>query len=215
MRCFAGWHVLPLVLLVGLTVTAVRAETTSAPVFDSMTVFVAQGANHNLKELPERIIAGNPDWEKSYFNAVGLSRTGATLGQSWEMFQGTPFASIARGYELVLAQHHGLQDNAEVGAAYKLKTPDLELAALGVNFGAGIGMSYALGNPAYEDGPKDNPAKRYRTQLLLLFDLEWRVRGYDAWSLVTRIHHRSGVYGLIAPRHVGSNFMAAGIRYRF
>ncbi len=216
MRCFAGRQVLLPVLLAGSMVASVQAQTPPAdPMFDSVTVFVAQGADHNLKELPERIIAGNPDWEKSYFNALGLGKDRNTLGQSWEMFRGTPFAAIAQGYELVLAQHHGLQDNAEIGAAYKLKTPDLELAALGVNFGAGIGMSYALGTPAYEDGAADNPGKRYRTQLLLLFDFEWRVRGYDAWSLVTRIHHRSGVYGLIAPPHVGSNFMAAGIRYRF
>jgi hypothetical protein len=32
---------------------------------------------------------------------------------------------------------------------------------------------------------------------------------------VTRIHHRSGVYGLIAPSGVGSNFVVAGLRYKF
>jgi hypothetical protein len=33
------------------------------------------------------------------------------------------------------------------------------------------------------------------------------------WSLVTRIHHRSGAWGLFG--HSGSNVLAAGIRYRF
>ena len=92
-----------------------------------------------------------------------------------------------------------MQDNAEVGAAYTLHTPDLELGAAGVNFATGVGLSYALGTPSYEDGPLNDPARRYRLQLLLLFDLEWKLRGYGDWSLVTRVHHRSGVYGLIAP----------------
>ena len=108
-----------------------------------------------------------------------------------------------------------MQDNAEVGAAYTLHTPDLELGAAGVNFATGVGLSYALGTPSYEDGPLNDPARRYRLQLLLLFDLEWKLHGYGDWSLVTRVHHRSGVYGLIAPSHVGSNFLALGIRYKF
>lgn len=216
MRCFAGRRVLLPVLLAGSMVASARAQTLPAdPVFDSVTLFVAQGADHNLKELPERIVAGNPSWEKSYFKAVGLARTESTLGQGWERLQGTPLASIARGYEVVLAQHHGMQDNSEAGAAYTLRTPDLELGSMGVNFGSGVGLSYALGTPTYEDGPKTDPEKRYRLQLLLLFELEWRVRQLEDMAFVTRVHHRSGVYGLIAPRHVGSNFLAAGIRYRF
>ncbi|MBU0620464.1 MAG: hypothetical protein KJ795_01320 [Gammaproteobacteria bacterium] len=205
-----------LLLLLGLRAFDAGADTVSEKrMYDSVAVYAGQGADHNLQELPGRIVKANLDWEKSYFNAVGLTRANGTLGQGWQVFEGTPLAAIRQGYELVLVQHRGLQDNAEVGAAYTLKTPDLELGALGVNFGSGIGFSYALGNPTYEDGAKDDPGRRYRLQLLLLFDLEWRVSGLAHWSLVTRVHHRSGVYGLIAPPHVGSNFLAAGIRYSF
>lgn len=112
-------------------------------------------------------------------------------------------------------QHHGMQDNAEVGAAYKLGMGDWALGPLAVGLSAGMGLSYALGTPTYEDGPLDDPARRYRMQMLLQFDLEWRLQTVEALSLVMRVHHRSGVYGLIAPSHVGSNFLAAGIRYRF
>jgi hypothetical protein len=34
----------------------------------------------------------------------------------------------------------------------------------------------------------------------------------DKDSLFLRLHHRSGVYGLIAPQHVGSNFITFGLR---
>jgi len=200
-------------LLVACIAAQAQAEPAQA-LFDSVAVFAAQGADHNLKELPGRIVAGDIAWEKSYFNALGFRKTGEAVGHSWEMLRGTPLAAILQGYELVLVQHHGMQDNAEVGAAYTLRTPDLELGAAGVNFATGVGLSYALGTPSYEDGPLNDPARRYRLQLLLLFDLEWKLRGYGDWSLVTRVHHRSGVYGLIAPSHVGSNFLALGIRYK-
>lgn len=116
---------------------------------------------------------------------------------------------------MVLVQHRGLQGNAEIGAAYMLRTSDLQMGALGVNFGAGVGLSYALGNPSYEDGSTLDPGRRYRLQLLALFELEWRMRGFEDISVVTRVHHRSGVYGLIAPQGVGSNFLALGVRYKF
>ena len=116
---------------------------------------------------------------------------------------------------MVLLQHRGRQDNVELGAAYMLRTPDLALAQLRVNVGGGLGLSHAFGTPSYEDGPKSDPAKRYHTQLLVLLEAEWSLASLPDWSLVTRIHHRSGAYGLIAPRFVGSNFVVAGVRYRF
>jgi len=183
--------------------------------FDSVSVYTARGANHNLRELPGKIITKNLDWDQTYFAALGFGKVRGTLGQSIEGFQGTPFESFPHGYETVVVKHSGLQSNVEVGAAYMLKTTDLHLGELGVNFGAGAGLSYALGYPGYEDGPDNDPARRYRLQLLALFDLEWRLAGYDRLSIITRVHHRSGVYGLIAPRHVGSNFLAAGLRYKF
>jgi 2-polyprenyl-3-methyl-5-hydroxy-6-metoxy-1,4-benzoquinol methylase len=37
----------------------------------------------------------------------------------------------------------------------------------------------------------------------------------DKDSVFLRLHHRSGVYGLIAPQHVGSNFITIGLRKYF
>lgn len=204
------------VLVLGLNSAFVQADTFSAEgVFDSVSLYAGQGANHNLRELPGRIITRNVEWDRTYFAAMGFGKVRGTLGQSIDSLQGTLFESVLHGYETVLVKHSGLQSNAEVGAAYMLRTSDLQLGKLGVNFGAGAGLSYALGYPSYEDGPDNDPARRYRLQLLALFDLEWRLAGFDKMSLNTRVHHRSGVYGLIAPRHVGSNFLAVGIRYKF
>jgi hypothetical protein len=205
-----------LVFVIGLNAGLVRAETFSADgTFDSVSVYAGKGADHNLRELPGRILTSDLDWDKTYFAALGFGKVRGTLGQSIESFRGTPIESIRHGYETVLVKHFGMQSNGEMGAAYMLKTPDLQLGRLGVNFGAGAGLSYALGYPGYEDGPDNDPARRYRLQLLALFELEWRMIGFENLSVITRVHHRSGVYGLIAPRHVGSNFLAVGVRHKF
>jgi hypothetical protein len=180
-----------------------------------VSVYAGQGADHNLPELPEAILTGDIEWEKSYFISFGLGKTRGTLGENLEFLQETFFADFGHGYELVLVQHRGLQSNQEMAGAYTLRTPDAYLGPLGVNLGAGMGLSYAFGTPSYEDGPRDDPDRRYRLQLLALFELEWRIRGIEDFSFVTRVHHRSGGYGVIAPRYVGSNFMAAGLRYQF
>lgn len=205
-----------LVLWSGLWVTSLKAdEQPRHRLFDSLAIYAGQGVDHNLRELPGSILGGDIEWEKSYFAGLGLGGTIGTLGEDIEFLQGNPLGAISHGYELVVVKHHGLQDNLEAGAAYMLRTPDAHLGPLGVNFAAGVGLSYAFGTPSYEDGPKDDPDERYRLQLLALFEFEWRVRGLENLSFVTRTHHRSGVYGVIAPRNVGSNFLAAGVRWEF
>ncbi len=184
-------------------------------VFDSLTVYGGQGVDHNLRNIPEAIVSNNIAREKSYFTGVGLGKTGPELGQSFGQFQGTPWAVLRQEYELLLLKHRGLQQNAELGAAYLLRSPDLHMGPVGVNLATGSGLSYAMGTPVYEDGASDNPDRRYRLQLLVLFEMEWKLRSVDALTLVTRIHHRSGVFGLIAPPHVGSNFMTVGLRCSF
>jgi len=183
--------------------------------FDSVSIYAGQGVDHNLRELPGSIATGDVSWERSYFWAAGLGKTSGTVGQSFDSLRDSSLGSLRHGYELLLVQHRGLQSNAEIAGAFTLRTPDLQMGIVGVNFMAGAGLSYALGTPTYEDGTTDDPERRYRLQLLALIELEWRVRGLDRFSLSTRVHHRSGVYGALAPPHVGSNFLAIGVRYYF
>ena len=202
-------------LLLAPTLSVQAAQPGDAELFDAVTVYGGQGVNHNLRKIPVAILSNNLDRDKSYFVGVGLAKTGPKLGRSVDRLQGTPMAELRQDIEVLMLKHHGLQHNAELGAAYLLRTPDLQMGPVGVNLAAGTGLSYAIGKPTYEDGPKDDLERRYRLQLLLLFELEWKLRNVDALTLSTRIHHRSGVYGLIAPPHVGSNFISLGLRYRF
>ena len=202
-------------LLLAPTLSVQAAQPGDAELFDAVTVYGGQGVNHNLRKIPVAILSNNLDRDKSYFVGVGLAKTGPKLGRSVDRLQGTPMAELRQDIEVLMLKHHGLQHNAELGAAYLLRTPDLQMGPVGVNLAAGTGLSYAIGKPTYEDGPKYDLERRYRLQLLLLFELEWKLRNVNGLTLATRIHHRSGVYGLIAPPHVGSNFITLGLRYRF
>jgi hypothetical protein len=181
----------------------------------SLTLFTGQGVDHDLPGLPKAIVRGDIRWDKSYYTGLAYARTRKTLGDSFESLQGNPLGALRHGYEIIFLQHHGLQDNAELGATYFLRTPNLELGPVRVNFGAGGGLSHAFGKPTYEDGPADNPQRRYRTQFSGFMELEWSVAALPQFSLALRVQHRSGIYGLIAPRRVGSNFLAAALRYKF
>lgn len=190
-------------------------EIPPTPWLDSVAIYAGQGIDHNLFELPGTILRGDIEWERSYFTGIGLGGSFGSLGEDIPLLAENPIGRIRHGYEAVVVKHRGLQDNLEAGAAYILRTPELHVGWLGVNFAAGAGLSYAFGETTYEDGSKDNPEERYRLQLLGLFEFEWLVRGMDELSIVTRVHHRSGGYGLIAPSGVGSNFLAAGVRWHF
>jgi hypothetical protein len=201
--------------LLGPTLSVQAALPDDGGIFNAVTVYGGQGVDQNLRQIPEAILSNKIDWDKSYFVGVGFAKTGPKLGQSVGTLQDTPMAELRQDFELLMLKHHGLQHNTELGAAYLLRTPDLQMGPLGVNLAAGTGLSYAIGRPTYEDGPKDDLERRYRLQLLVLFELEWKLLNVDRLTLTTRIHHRSGVYGLIAPPNVGSNFMTVGLRYRF
>lgn len=204
-------------LLAAATGTAAAQAASPPPprFFDSVGLYAGQGVDLNLRELPGAVLRGDLQRESSYFVGLGLGKVRGTLGGSVEALRGTFVENIRHGYEVVFVQHHGLQDNFELGAAYQLRSPDLALAHLRVNVAGGVGLSHAFGTPSYEDGPADDPSRRYPTQLLILVEAEWSWDSLPQVALVTRVHHRSGAYGTIAPSGVGSNFVAAGLRYRF
>lgn len=175
----------------------------------SLTILHGHGADHNLRELPADIIAGNINWDDSYFSGISLERDLGLLSISSDTMP------IRHGLELIAIKHRGLQDNAEIGLAYKLKSPVWTFAKIETGFDFGMGISHASSDPNYEDGPLDDPTARYKTQLLLLFDSRWRLKANPRYSLLLRVHHRSGAYGAIAPRNVGSNFLSIGLGYDF
>jgi hypothetical protein len=181
----------------------------------TITFVLAQGVDHNLKEIPVEIITADVDWDNTHFSGLSLDRNFGSFASRFDELQENPFGQISQGVELVAVKHRGLQENVELGLAYKLNTPVWHIARVEGEAALGLGLSHAFSEPTYEDGPIDNPDELYRTQLLILFDTRWRLSAYPRYSILFRVHHRSGAYGLIAPRNVGSNFLTLGLGYDF
>jgi hypothetical protein len=49
----------------------------------------------------------------------------------------------------------------------------------------------------------------------ILVELDFNLPGQEQWELFARVHHRSGIFGLIHDVDSGSNFVGIGMRYRF
>ena len=179
------------------------------------TIYFGRGVDSNLREIPSQIMHDALPWERTYFTAVGLAwihRPPPLLANGLSMIG---WQRATAGVELVATKHRGMQDIWELGILALLRSPFAELGPLRARIGAGLGFSYAFGTPTYEDGSEEDPNRRWRFQNYNAFEVEM---GHAAWrdtTLVARVHHRSGLYGLIAPKRVGSNFVALAVRHQF
>ena len=202
-------------LLLPGAASAAEAQTpVASPPATSIGLAFGRGLDVNLPNLPGKLASGDLPWDDSRFVGLYASREGRTLGQASALLDRTWFRNVRQGFTGSLLKHSGLQTNWEAGVAYTLATPALRLGPVATSLKVGGGYSYAFSRPSYEDGPFAEPDRRYRGQFLLLVENHWRLADSDKWSVVLRVHHRSGVYGLVAPRNVGSNFLAVGVERR-
>jgi hypothetical protein len=78
----------------------------------------------------------------------------------------------------------------------------------------GQGVSFASKVPEVEPrADRDEESRRLLNYLMV--EVALAPPGDSRWSAVTRIHHRSGVFGLYGGVNGGSNFVGLGVRYRF
>lgn len=127
---------------------------------------------------------------------------------------GTDLALRGNRFELEgqAVRHFGWQEQLEGTLALMFRTGDLPLAGgLSVKWGFAEGLSYASEPPALEGSPTVRP-RRFLNDLAV--EAEFTRRALPRVSIVPRIHYRSGVFGLIAPRTSGSNFIGVGVRVR-
>jgi hypothetical protein len=115
--------------------------------------------------------------------------------------------------EAQLAKHWGYQQHWETNVAVVLRWLDFPWDhRLDTSFAIGEGLSYASVKPKIE---LDKLGHTSNLLNYLMFEWEFQVPRHDQWSVFTRIHHRSGIYGLINNVSGGSNMVTWGIRIRF
>jgi hypothetical protein len=137
-----------------------------------------------------------------YIAALGVAKEFARTGKHlrWEL-------------EGQVLKHFSRQDHWELTAALVVRWVTFPWDHyLDTTFAAGDGLSYATDIPRIE-GEKHNTTTRLLNYLL--FEFTFSIPEHPEWALVTRIHHRSGVFGMFDGVRGASNVLGAGLRYSF
>jgi hypothetical protein len=82
------------------------------------------------------------------------------------------------------------------------------------SFAAGAGLSYATETPKFEE-ERRGEGQTQQVLSYLMLELTFSLPKNPNWSLVTRVHHRSGAFGLFNGVTGGSNAWGLGIKYTF
>lgn len=174
------------------------------------TGYISRWANTDLLDVPERSFAGDLTFEDSNFVGAGITRV---IVPSFAIpLPGTDFAFRGNRIELEgqVLRHFGDQTHWEGTLALMFRTGQIPLfGGLSVNIAFGEGLSYASERPRLEGSFRVEPS-RFLNYLAL--EAEFSHASLPGVYFVPRIHHRSGIFGVIAPRESGSNFIGAGIR---
>jgi hypothetical protein len=173
--------------------------------------YVSRWIETDLVELPGNVAGGRLSFRDTSFAGAGLSRVVVPSFALTLPGLNHTFANNRIELEGQILRHFGQQQHWEGVLAVLWRTGNVALPAdLTMNFGFGIGLSYAFSEPKVE-GVGRVDAHRYLNYLV--FETEFTHRELPRTHLVLRLHHRSGVFGLIAPKHAGSNFIGLGLRF--
>ena len=83
------------------------------------------------------------------------------------------------------------------------------------SFAWGNGLSFATEDPKFEVEESIDDNRTSQVLYYFMVELEFAHPDVHNWSVFSRIHHRSGVFGLIDDIVGGSNYVTFGLRYQF
>jgi hypothetical protein len=166
------------------------------------------------------------DWGLTlYYGRLTDSGIGSTLTFNFS-FENSNFIDLALSRKLYtyrhwfdleiegqIAKHFGDQDNWEFNAVAYFRWLLFPWDSyLDTSLAVGAGVSYATSVPKIEAKNYDEAAQFLGA---LMFEMAFSLPRIPQWSLVTRLHHRSGANGLFNGVHGASNAWGIGIRYSF
>ncbi|MGK7870810.1 hypothetical protein [Falsiroseomonas sp. E2-1-a20] len=176
------------------------------------TVFAGQWFSVNEPSATQRLGSQDAGFQDSYFVSVLLNNVLVSeLRTDWPLISPVIDGSSIE-LEGQVGRHFGLQDQGEVTLAllWRSREIPIPLTKGRFNIGIGEGLSYALARPTYEGAAHDQEPRKFLNYLAL--EAEFSHPLLPNVSLVPRVHHRSGIFGLIAPRGSGSDFIGLGLR---
>ncbi len=213
-----GWRHIAIVLVLAGSI-AVGAEGALAQEGTAgnwrIGIFGAQWAETSLPTLPYNAVTGKLHFHGAYFTSVELSRV---LVRDFNL--PTPLGTLP-GNDIELSaqvvKHWGKQKHVELTGALGWRSGDWRfINGMAVNLAIANGLSVALKRPKWEKGPEGIRGVHSRhVQFHIMTELEFTPTAAPDWHMVLRLHHRSGIYGLISPRRTGSNYLGFGLRKDF
>jgi hypothetical protein len=178
---------------------------------DSLFVLTGESINSNLIDLPAKSLKGDLEFEVYKLTGIGYQKD---VAHPDFIASGLDYFGIndaKSSLELMAVQHYPQHSLLENVVAYHIKSRPFDWSWTKLTLGFSIGLSYVYGTPAFDDGSKDASNKKYRLLNYNAYEASFWNQKEDS-AVFFRIHHRSGMYGLIAPEGVGSNFLTLGIK---
>ncbi|ALP51943.1 hypothetical protein Tel_01650 [Candidatus Tenderia electrophaga] len=166
-----------------------------------MALYVGKYSDDRLGDV---LVSKPIDYLDSYMVTVALGRAFAFASPShqWE-------------WEAQLVKHFSRQHHWELNALVIYRWQRFPWhRVLRTTLALGDGLSYASEVPPLEAASHTNEGA---TRLLnyILVEMTAAPPQVTDWSLVVRVHHRSGVYGLFDDVEGGSNVIGVGIKFHF
>ena len=185
-----------LVVVLGLIVLGQRNAAAHGKWFVSL--YGAQVTDSDERD----IITFKADYKDSYFGAFVVGK------EFW-----TYKDHIGMEAEGQIVKHWELQDHFEFNALLVIRwLPFPWDDYVDTSFALGNGISYATETPEIEEQAHDDVSKSLHYFML---ELSFLVPNQARWSVIFRLHHRSGVFGLYNGVWGASNALGAGVRYAF
>ena len=220
-----SWRNLIFPALAAFAAPAVAAEP-PADAVDVEALFLRQRTIHlsgtvsrwvesNLPPFLYNVATGQVRYADSFIASAGAAYV--VVPRFDLILPGTSFGLRGNSVELEAqaVKHFGFQDHVEGTIAAVLRSGEVPVfGGLSFNVAWGNGFSYAFDDPNYEKGPAlIRGVDSRRLQYYMGFEAEFTHASQPDIHLVAKLHHRSGIYGVISPRHTGSNFIGAGLRF--
>jgi hypothetical protein len=178
-----------------------------------------------LAEAPAGAEAGK-DWAVTVFGAYQLR------GDIWQTFYAPDFQtsygfaalavsrkfySLSRHIDLELEgqaiKHIAGQYHEEFNALFVARWLTFPWnRSLPTTFAVGNGLSYATQTAKWE---KELHGRASQFLNCMIYELAFAFPHAPRWSVVWRVHHRSGIFGLFSDIEGASNAMGLGLKYRF
>lgn len=147
------------------------------------------------------------EMEEHYLAALSLARE---LARAWKVFTVEAEGIALRHWGPFRGEE---QEYLELVAAANLRWKDMPWdRSLDTSLGFGLGVSATSEEPEHErriNGSTD------QVLCYMMLDFTVALPERPEWELAFRVHHRSGIWGLIGDVKGGSNYLTLGIRRRF